>query len=396
MLFSAYRDCEFCILSHLQLPHSDHINCPACRCKLMLSSSSSTQLTYLFLFVISALVASVNGQDNRVADADPKYVATQSGQSINLMCRVAQPIQTCRFALPTVPEIKLNPKWAARTDNFQYFGSGLDQGQCGLTIHSVREEYHGNATCILDPDDGGNDARGNIEIVIAKAPQLPQISVENQNQLEAGEYLDADCSSVDGRPAANISWYLGDQPLGPGQSEIFENSDGGATYYTVHSKLRYQLKPQDHTQNLICRASHPGYPEGFSDTRLNLNINFRPVALPETVISGLELGSSANIGPITIQANPRPSVKWTVDGTVITQGEQTQRFVANEPVQVGVAMWNVSLTVIELTLQDTTRAYRLRAHNAFGEREYSIRIGGSQDVAGKAQRNKFFSQSKFH
>lgn len=330
-------------------------------------------------------MASVNGQQaTRVADADPKYVATQAGQSINLLCRVAQPVSTCRFQIPGEPlDIKLNPTWSARNDNFQYFGNGLDQGQCGVTIKSVREEYHGNASCILDPNDGGTDAVGIIEIVIAKAPLAPQILLSNQETLESGEYLDAECSSVDGRPAANITWYLNDQPLGPGQSEIVDSSNAGTTYYTVYSKLHYQMKPEDHTTNLICRAYHPGYPEGFSDTKLNLNINFRPVALPETVISGLELGSSANIGPVTIHANPRPTVKWTVDGTVINQGEQTQRYVANEPVQVGVAMWNVSLTAIELTLQDTTRTYKLRASNAFGTTDYSIRIGGSQDVAGK-------------
>lgn len=338
-------------------------------------------------FVIAAfvaLVASVNGQQaNRVADADPRYIATQAGQTINLLCRVAQPVSTCRFQIPGEPvDIKLNPTWPARNDNFQYYGNGLDQGQCGVTIKNVREDYHGNATCILDPNDGGTDAVGVIDIVIAKAPQLPQITVD-QRELEAGEELEAECTSIDGRPAANITWYLNDQPLGPGEIETVDSSTTGTTYYTVYSKLRYMLKPQDHTQNLICRAYHPGYtPEGFTDTRLNLNVNFRPVALPETIISGLELGSSANIGPITIQANPRPSIKWTVDGVVINQGEQTQRYVANEPVQTGVGMWNVSLTVIELTLQDTTRTYKLRANNAFGTTDYSIRIGGSQDVAG--------------
>lgn len=329
-------------------------------------------------------MAVVHGQQaNRVADADPKYIATQSGEQINLLCRVAQPISTCRFTITGERlDVKLNPAWT-RNDNFQYYGNGLDNGQCGVTIKSVREEYHGNATCTLDPNDGLADAVGVIEIVIAKAPQAPQLNVDNHDNLEAGEQLEAECSSVDGRPAANITWYINDQPLGPGQSEIFDSSNAETTYYTVHSKLSHRLTPQDHTRNLICRAYHQGYKEGFMDTSLNLNVNFRPVALAETIISGLELGSSANIGPITIQANPRPSVKWTVDGTVINQGEQTQRFVANEPVQVGVGLYNVSLTVIELTLQDTTRTYKLRANNAYGTTDYSIRIGGSQDVAGK-------------
>lgn len=330
------------------------------------------------------LIASVTAQTaHRFADANPKYVATQEGQQIDLMCRIAQPITSCRFIIPGEPiEIKLNPSWT-RTDNFRYFGTGLENGQCGLSILNVHEEYHGNASCVLDPNDGLADAVGNIEIIIAKAPQNPTINLSSQEQLEAGNEIEAECSSVDGRPAANITWYLNDQPLGTGQLEIVDSPNEGTTFYTVYSKLRYRLKPEDHTKNLICRSYHPGYPEGFADTRLQLNVNYRPVPMAETIISGLDLGSSAIIGPIQIQANPRPTLKWTVDGTVINQGEQTQRFVANEPVQVDVGIWNASLTVIELTLQDTTRTYRLRANNAFGTTDYTIRIGSSSDISGE-------------
>lgn len=113
---------------------------------------------------IAVIIASVNAQGTqRVADADPKYIATQEGQSIKLMCRIALPITSCRFIIPGESELKLNPNWP-RNDNFRYFGTGLENGQCGLEILNVREGYHGNATCRLDPNDGLADAIGNIEI----------------------------------------------------------------------------------------------------------------------------------------------------------------------------------------------------------------------------------------
>lgn len=348
---------------------------------------SAAVLKLIYFFAV--IVASVNSQGNlRVADPDPKYVATQEGQSINLLCRITQPVSACRFIIPGEPlDVKLNPSWT-RNDNFRYYGNGLDQGQCGVTILSVREDYHGNATCILDSNDGSPDAVANIEIVIAKAPNPPQITLANHEQLEAGGDIEVECLSIDGRPVANLTWYLNDQPLGSGQSEVVDSSSEGTTYYTVHSRLRYNLKPEDHTKNLICRAYHPGYPEGFMDTRHQLNINFPPQPLGNSVISGLEIGSTAVIGPITIMANPRPTLKWTVDGTVIDEGQQSERFVANEPVQVGVGAWNASLTVVSLTLQDTTRTYQLRANNAFGTGNYQIRIGGSQDAAGDFHETK--------
>lgn len=127
--------------------------------------SQSFSLSLNSTSFITAIVASVNAQGTqRFADADPKYVATQEGQSINLMCRIALPITSCRFIIPgEVNEVKLNPSWT-RNDNFRYYGNGLENGQCGVTILNVREEYHGNVTCRLDPNDGQADAIGTIEI----------------------------------------------------------------------------------------------------------------------------------------------------------------------------------------------------------------------------------------
>lgn len=334
-----------------------------------------------------ALVASAHAQGPpRFADPDPRRVETQVGQSINLLCRIASPIISCRFQIPGLPDIKLNPSWPVQNENFRYYGNGLDKGQCGITITNVQESYHGNATCVLDPNDGLSDAVGNIEIIIAKPPQEPHITLDTK-ELEAGNTIEPICDSIDGRPAAALSWYLDDQPLGTGDIEIIgmeqENQNQEASYQTVRSHLRYTLKPEDHTKNLICRAKHSGYREGFSDVRIQLSVNFRPVPQGEIIVSGLEIGTSANIGPVTIHSNPRPTLKWTVDGTVINQGEQTQRFVASDPIQVGVGVWNATLTVVDLTLQDTTRTYKLRASNAFGTTDYQIRIGGSQDASGK-------------
>lgn len=378
----AYRDCGFAFFACI-LPHSDHINCSACRYKFPRSILLPTYGTQLFIFIVAALAASVHGQVNRVADADPKYIATQEGQDINLMCRIAQPVASCRFSIPgELNEIKLNPRWA-RNDNFAYFGEGLDKGQCGISIRNVKESYHGNATCRLDPDDGQADAIAQIEIVIAKAPHPTELHIPDSDRLEAGNEIEAECSSIDGRPAANLTWYLNDQPLGNGRIEVIDSQDDNTVYYSVRSTLRYRLRPEDLNKNLICRAYHPGFPDGFNDARNQLQINFRPVPKAEILVSGLEIGTSANVGPVTIQANPRPSVKWTVDGTVINQGDQNERFVASEPVQVDMGVWNVSLTVIGFTLQDTTRKYQLRANNAFGTTDYVIRIGEAQDVTGE-------------
>lgn len=296
------------------------------------------------------------------------------------------PLTSCRFNIPgEAIDVKLNPKWPNPPQNYRYYGNGLENGQCGITFLSVREQNYGNATCILDPNDGQPDAVANIEIIIAKAPHPPQMKIEGGEEMKAGDRISATCESQDGRPAANLTWYINDQPLGSGHTEIFDSSSDGSTYWSVHSELQYQLRAEDDKQNLICRAYHSGYPEGFLDVRQQLNINFRPVPMSDIFVPSLEIGSTATIGPIQIQANPRPTVRWSVNGVNIEQGQQKERYVAPEPVQAGIGLWNVSLTVVELTLEDTTRSYKLRATNQFGTTDYTVRIGGSQEVAGEIE-----------
>jgi CD80-like C2-set immunoglobulin domain len=367
-----------------------------------LSHASTTQFAYklfpLHCFVFfsncfSALLAVVNSQEEvfRVADPDPKEISTQVGKTITLMCRFPAPIFTCAFRIPGErSEIKLNPAVGQRHENFRYFGDGLDKGQCGIEILKVTEEMHGIAMCRLDPNDLEADARGNISIIIAKPPQDPRIEFdENIDSYEAGDYLEAHCSSVDGRPAATLSWFLNDKPLGPGEIEVVESTNNESTFASIHSKIQIRLTAEDNNARLVCSASHIGFQNGPRNATHQIIVRFRPVPLSETSISGLEIGNSAVIGPITIHANPRPTIQWLIDGKIMNQGEQNERFEARNPVELEGNRYNVSLQVVLLTLEDTTRSYALRATNAIGTTDYKIRIGGSSEFAGELRKDFF-------
>lgn len=80
---------------------------------------------------------------------------------------------------------------------------------------------------------------------------------------------------------------------------------------------------------------------------------------------------------LTIRSNPAPIIEWTVDGNVIRQGEQYGRFSVFEPVYLGQDYYNVTLIIAGLTLEDTTKTYNLRASNALGTTDYTVRISSS-------------------
>lgn len=80
---------------------------------------------------------------------------------------------------------------------------------------------------------------------------------------------------------------------------------------------------------------------------------------------------------LTIRSNPAPVVEWTIDGEVVRQGEQSGRFSVFEPEYLGKDMYNVTMIIAGLTLEDTTKTYNMRASNALGSTDYTVRISSS-------------------
>lgn len=94
----------------------------------------------------------------------------------------------------------------------------------------------------------------------------------------------------------------------------------------------------------------------------------------------MPLGQTALVN-VTIVANPRPRIEWSIDGQPIGQGQQNSRFEAYNPVDLGNGTYNVTLAIAGLTIEDTTKTYYLRASNEFGSSDYSVYISSSPHVA---------------
>lgn len=88
------------------------------------------------------------------------------------------------------------------------------------------------------------------------------------------------------------------------------------------------------------------------------------------------MGQTAIVN-VTIRANPRPRIEWTIAGLSIPQGNQNDRFEAYQPVDLGNGIYNVTLSIAGLTLEDTNQIYHLKASNEFGVETYNVRISSS-------------------
>lgn len=184
-----------------------------------------------------------------------------------------------------------------------------------------------------------------------------------------------------------MSWLIDDKELGSGQIEEIENPHEGASYITTRSTLQYTLKAEDNGGKLICRAEHKAFgDEKFKSTSRELEVFYRPQPRDKIVIGGLETGRTAMVGPITIMSNPRPQIKWFIGSTTtITAPQSTPKYVATNPVQTNGG-WNVTLQIIDLSLQDFAQTYKIQASNEHGVFDYQVKIQASPDINGERKR----------
>jgi CD80-like C2-set immunoglobulin domain len=84
------------------------------------------------------------------------------------------------------------------------------------------------------------------------------------------------CIAQEGRPAANISWYLNDSYLGNGKISLFDSVRETDNVWAVKSEIPIELGPEDEGKYLICNASHLGYPTGHQLTQQKIVFDPEP------------------------------------------------------------------------------------------------------------------------
>lgn len=342
-----------------------------------LHKRATAVLPLMFIIVVSMLTDHIQAAG---VDVEPNTALLIEGQKTELLCRYGRPINYCRIEIPGEKVLNLSPLWS-KTPGFSYYGTGLDNGQCGVTIDRVSASHNGKVKCSLGFE--GEEYEGNIDLVVALRPHQPVIELlskpDQDEAFVAESKFAARCIVRDGRPAANITWFINDLPIYQGLNppEVIESqSDRNVTLSTTAQLLQKYLTPEDDGKMLICRAHHQTDREQPQEGKFLLKVRYSPVPLPETTVYGLYLEHTALVN-VTIRANPTPITEWTIEGIAIPQGTQSGRYSAYEPVNLGNGYYNVTLAIAGLTLQDTTKTYNLKASNAFGVRDYTVRISSS-------------------
>ncbi|XP_017152958.1 fasciclin-3 isoform X1 [Drosophila miranda] len=334
------------------------------------------------VFVLFAAIltdALTAGQVN----VEPNTALLNEGDRTELLCRYGRTINYCRIEIPGEQKVlNLSPEWS-KTPGFTYYGAGLQAGQCGVTIERVKASNNGQVKCSLGVE--GEELSGTIDLVVALRPQQPIIELLSKPNREGyfaeGTQFSARCSVRDGRPPANISWYIDNMPANKRTSQleiISTPTNDNVELSTSVQEIQWHLSPEDSNRKLVCRSHHQTDRETVppQEAAYIINVRYAPVHQPEASVYGLYLDHTAIVN-ITIRASPLPRIEWTIEGLVVSQGRTEGRYSAYEPQYLGNDEYNVTLAIAGLTLEDTTKIYNLRATNDLGLTDYQVRISSS-------------------
>ncbi|XP_034935327.1 fasciclin-3 isoform X2 [Chelonus insularis] len=319
-----------------------------------------------------------------MVEVDPKGpVAVRVGESLKVKCRVGYPLLFCRVEIPGEPSMNLQPNQAVE-DGIAYYGKGLENGECGVSIQRVKEIHDGAFKCALTINGTRAEIMNGVKIIVARSPQFPVLRLTTgaqKDRFKNGEKLDISCSALGGRPPANVSLYLDDELLAsPHDMNIINTNVNDES--RAEQNVSYALKWNDNGKMLRCVSEHIAMSQP-QEAKKPLEVYYPPQPQPTINRFGFVIGRPGIIN-VTVNANPRPELLWSVNDEKILEGrlDKTERLQSSSAREVGKGEWLAELRIETVQKSDTEKEYYLEARNDEGAQKYHIRLSTSPEPEG--------------
>ncbi|XP_076687281.1 fasciclin 3 isoform X2 [Andrena cerasifolii] len=357
-------------------------------CMKTTSSHHDDRMTIAWVCIIGLLCSTAvkASKSNLVVDIEPKrQTAVRLGESLQILCRVGRPLQVCRVEIPGEDGGMVLSKGQPSEDGIEYYGDGTEAGQCGVQIAKIKESHDGIFKCTLTPTDSRAEAQASVKIIVAKPPNNPELQTSpgsyGRSIYRKGEKLEVSCRAPAGRPAANVSLFLDDEPIGNEERPTIYDSNVNDNSLAVQNASR-SLDWTDNGKVLRCVATHIALDKP-KETNMQLQVYYPPQPQPTIERFGYVIGRQGIVN-VTVYAHPRPRFLWRVNDEKINEGrpDESNRLETSTAVDLGRGAWSVILTIDSVQKSDTEKEYVLEARNDEGAYEYRIVLSTSTEPAG--------------
>lgn len=113
-----------------------------------------------------------------------------------------KPIEACSITFQST-SIKVTNKF--KSDIYEYFGDGYDNGDCGIRFLKTGLEKEGLVTCKVGYFDQDYESTASVNLTIQEAPIVVISSNQNQYEYKENETMEFSCSAKAGRPLPTVS-----------------------------------------------------------------------------------------------------------------------------------------------------------------------------------------------
>ncbi|XP_046741533.1 fasciclin-3 isoform X2 [Diprion similis] len=342
----------------------------------------STSMNIILWTCLAFLCASIQADTQNIdISINPSRETTvRVGQNLTILCSVGVPLRTCRVEVPRETTVYLEPNQPPE-DGIGWYGKSLEAGECGVQISQIKATHDGIFKCGLTPKSARSESYKTLRIIVAKAPFMPEMMVYpgrrgDPRNFEKGETLKVGCSVKGGRPAANVSIFLGDEQIGLEERPVIRDSNNDTLVIQNATRV---LSWTDNGKVLRCDATHLALDRPLSATR-QISVLYAPQPQPTIERFGYVIGQPGTVN-VTVQANPRPQFMWRIDEDKVDEDrfDESNRIKSSRAVELGKGYWQISLTIDSVQKSDTEKKYVLEAGNELGSVEYQIVLSTSTE-----------------
>ncbi|XP_072015980.1 cell adhesion molecule 2-like [Amphiura filiformis] len=255
---------------------------------------------------------------------EPKNRTVTIGGTVSFPC-IRDPEEDCTvlwYSIKSQKYLTRNKALMQNNDNTMsghYSLSGIDRNDFTLTIHNVSLRDVGAYQCVCFVSQTYFSPRAELVVNIPPNPDYPSCRIAGlEETLYVGQYLTFHCSSIGGRPPADLKWIRG-------MNEVLETDNIKSP--SSSSTYRTYLKPEDFGQLFTCVASSPALlmPRKCTVGPLYPTSVVQIDVIPEVeTIEGLQplsFGCSANFSEFGVRNfQPVTNYSWYINDSKVRFG----------------------------------------------------------------------------
>jgi len=333
-----------------------------------------TSMEMLHLAVLFAVLIKANG--NQVDVTSKESVSVRPNEEADLLCTTNTEILACMFESPQGNQYTVIKGLFNDGGRINYLGED-NKRDCGIKISNVKDSDHGEWSCIITANIGGEATQGSrtISVSVLKAPSNVNLNVDKiMTVVDTAKDVKIRCSATGGYPEPSFSWTLSGKPV---DVQVLPKPDDADGFF---QDIIYTPRKEDNEKDLQCTVNSEAYTQDELANKLNmastkLDIQYKPIPVTkDETFYGLTVGKSFQIR-IPFRLNPAATeLNWEMHDLTVPAGSESQhgKYTAEQlspgPVE-GDGQVTAVLTINEVTQDDVDSTNKLRVKNDQGETE---------------------------